>query len=122
MADGWNVPDALMIYSIPDLETVSIDIAALTRRRERMLGALGQWGYQMTRPEGTFYLWGRAPGGDSDAFAKRLQEFGVYIAPGSIFDRPTDFRICLTATDEMIEAALPAFQAVAEEMNESQDS
>lgn len=117
MADGWNVPDAPLIYAIPDLESVSIDIAAITRRRERMLGALSQWGYEMTKPEGTFYLWGRAPGGDSEAFTKRLQERGIYVMPGTIFDRPTDFRVCLTATDEMIENALPAFQAVAEEMS-----
>ena len=70
----------------------------------------------MTRPEGTFYLWGRAPGGDGDEFSRRLQESGVYVMPGSIFDRPTDFRVCLTATDEMIENALPFFQAVANEM------
>lgn len=117
MADGWNVPDAPLIYAIPDLDKVSIDIAALARRRERMLGALGQWGYEMTRPEGTFYLWGRAPGGDGDAFSERLQESGVYVMPGSIFDRPTDFRLCLTATDEMIEEALPFFQAVAGELS-----
>ncbi|WP_170330305.1 aminotransferase class I/II-fold pyridoxal phosphate-dependent enzyme [Ruegeria arenilitoris] len=118
MADGWNVPDAPLIYALPDLENVSIDIAALARRRERMLGALGQWGYRMTRPEGTFYLWGRAPGGDSDTFAECLQKHGVYVMPGTVFDRPTDFRICLTATDEMIENAMPAFQAAANQMLE----
>ena len=118
MADGWNVPDAPLIYAIPDLDSVSIDIDSLTRRRERMLGALSQWGYKMTRPEGTFYLWGRAPGGDGDAFSKRLQESGVYVMPGSIFDRPTDFRVCLTATDEMIEEALPFFQAVADDLSD----
>ncbi|MES0827617.1 aminotransferase class I/II-fold pyridoxal phosphate-dependent enzyme [Ruegeria sp. SCP11] len=118
MADGWNVPDAPLIYALPDLEDLSIDLAALARRRERMLGALGQWGYRMTRPEGTFYLWGRAPGGDSDAFAECLQEQGVYVMPGTVFDRPTDFRICLTATDEMIENAMPVFQAAANQMQE----
>jgi aspartate aminotransferase len=117
MADGWNVPDAPLIYALPDLEAVSIDIAALARRRERMLGALDQWGYEMTKPEGTFYLWGRAPGGDSAAFAERLQKSSVYVMPGTIFDRPTDFRLCLTATDEMIENALPAFQATADQMS-----
>ncbi|WP_112321376.1 aminotransferase class I/II-fold pyridoxal phosphate-dependent enzyme [Oceanibium sediminis] len=114
MADGWNVPDAPLIYALPDLESVSIDIAAIARRRERMLGALTQWGYEMTRPEGTFYLWGQAPGGDGDAFTTRLQQSGVYVMPGSVFDRPTDFRICLTATDDMIEGALPALQAAAQ--------
>ena len=114
MADGWNVPDAPLIYALPDLEHISIDMTALARRRERMLGALSQWGYNMTSPEGTFYLWGHAPGGDSAAFYERLRESGVYVMPGTVFNRPTDFRICLTATDEMIEKSLPAFQAAAE--------
>lgn len=115
-ADGWNVPDAPLIYALPDLDAVSIDIAALARRRQRMLDALGQWGYKMTKPEGTFYLWGRAPGGDSAAFSEHLRESGVYVMPGTVFDRPTDFRLCLTATDEMIENSLPAFQLAAEQM------
>ncbi len=118
MADGWNVPDAPLIYALQDLENASIDIPALTHRRERMLGALSQWGYNMTRPEGTFYLWGRAPGGDSEAFAEYLRKSGVYVMPGTVFDRPTDFRVCLTATDEMIENAMPALQAAANRMQE----
>jgi len=113
MADGWNVPDSPLMYALPDLENVYIDMAALADRRERMHGALSQWGYKMTKPEGTFYLWGRAPGGDSAAFTDRLRRSGIYVMPGTIFDRPTDFRICLTATDEMIEAALPAFRDAA---------
>src|SRR3546814_10191336 len=63
---GWAFPSALMQHAVPDLESLSIDIAALTRRRDRMIGALTQWGYEVIRPEGTFYLFGRAWGGDSD--------------------------------------------------------
>ena len=40
-------------------------------RRDRMLGALEQWGYRMTRPEGTFYLWGAAPGRRRGALRRR---------------------------------------------------
>ena len=113
MALGWTYPDAVMQYAVPALEEVSIDIAALGRRRDRMLGALEQWGYRLTRPEGTFYLWGAAPGGDAVRFADALAERGVLVMPGTLFERPGDFRISLTANAEMIERALPAFQAVA---------
>ena len=64
-------------------------------------------GLEVTRPEGTFYLWGRAPGGDAVAFCDALAERGVYVMPGTLFDQPQHFRISLTATMEMIEAALP---------------
>ena len=77
---GWTFPDAVMQYAVGDLEALSIDIAALQAKRDRLLGALTQWGYRMTRPEGTFYLWGAAPGGDAVAFAARLA------APGRLRD------------------------------------
>jgi aspartate aminotransferase len=113
LAIGWGFPDALMQYAVPDLEDVSLDLAELTRKRDHMLGALGQWGYRMTRPEGTFYLWGVAPGGDAVGFAAALGTRGVHVMPGTLFDRPGHFRICLTATTEMIDRALPAFEEVA---------
>lgn len=110
---GWTFPDAPLQYAVGDLERIGIDIAELQRKRDRMHGALTQWGYGMTRPEGTFYLWGRAPGGDSAAFTRRLAREGVFVMPGTLFDRPEDFRISLTGSAEMIEASLPAFEAAA---------
>ncbi|MCU9848736.1 aminotransferase class I/II-fold pyridoxal phosphate-dependent enzyme [Defluviimonas sp. WL0024] len=111
VAQGWTFPDAPLQYAVADLEALSIDIPALQAKRDRMHGALEQWGYRMTRPAGTFYLWGRAPGGDAVAFTRRLAERGVYVMPGTLFERPADFRISLTGSAEMIEASLPAFEA-----------
>jgi aspartate aminotransferase len=67
----------------------------------------------MTRPEGTFYLWGAAPGGDAVRFADALADQGVLVMPGTLFERPGDFRISLTASDGMVERALPVFEAAA---------
>lgn len=107
LAIGWGFPDALMQYSVPALESVSIDLAELTRKRDRLYGALRDAGYTLTRPEGTFYLWGRAPGGDGAAYCEALAARGVYLMPGTLFDQPAHFRISLTATMDMIERALP---------------
>ncbi|WP_413874274.1 aminotransferase class I/II-fold pyridoxal phosphate-dependent enzyme [Albidovulum sp.] len=110
---GWNFPDAPLQYAVGELERIGIDIAELERKRDRLHGALTQWGYGMTKPEGTFYLWGRAPGGDSVGFTRRLAAKGVFVMPGTLFDRPADFRISLTGSAAMIEASLPAFEAAA---------
>ncbi|MCV2871168.1 aminotransferase class I/II-fold pyridoxal phosphate-dependent enzyme [Defluviimonas sp. WL0050] len=110
---GWGFPDATMQYAIPELEKLSLDIPALTAKRDRLVGSLRQWGYRITEPEGTFYLWGDAPGGDSLAFARRLAEKNVFVMPGTLFDCPAQFRICLTATAEMVEFALPALRDAA---------
>ncbi|BDZ64584.1 aminotransferase class I/II-fold pyridoxal phosphate-dependent enzyme [Agromyces mangrovi Wang et al. 2018] len=107
LAIGWGWPDSIMQRAVPELEHVSIDMAELTRRRDRAYGALTDAGYAITRPEGTFYLWGRAPGGDGNAFFDRLAERGVYVFPGALFDQPRHFRISLTATTDMLERAIP---------------
>lgn len=110
---GWAFASALMQHAVPDLEALTIDMAALTRRRDRMVDALTQWGYEVIRPEGTFYLFGRAPGGDSDALFDALADRDVFVMPGRVLSTPEHFRVCLTATDEMIERALPAFRDAA---------
>jgi aspartate aminotransferase len=110
---GWSFPSALMQYAIPDLESLTIDMAALTRRRDRMVGAMSRWGYELIRPEGTFYLFGRVPGGDGGRFFDALADRDVFVMPGSVLDTPQHFRVCLTASDDMIERALPAFQDAA---------
>jgi aspartate aminotransferase len=109
---GWAFPDALAQYAVADLEAVSIDIEAFQRKRDRVVGALTQWGYDLTRPAGTFYVWGKAPGGDAVSFTRRLADHGVYVMPGTLFERPQEFRISLTGSSEMIEASLPAFEAM----------
>jgi aspartate aminotransferase len=71
-------------------------------------------GYDALEPEGTFYLWVRWPAGDPEAFWHALADRGVFVMPGTIMNAPNYFRICLTATDAMVEHALPAFSAVGE--------
>lgn len=110
MGMGWGFPDALMQYAAPALETVSIDVAELERRRDLMVHALGEAGYALTVPEGAFYLWVAAPDGDALAFAAALAERGVFVLPGTVFNSPGYFRISLTATTPMLEQALPALR------------
>jgi aspartate aminotransferase len=112
MALGWFFPNAVMQYAIPDLETLSIDRSALARRRDRVMSALGESGYQVLPPEGTFYLWSRWPDGDPAELWNQLADRDVFVLPGGIMNTPDYFRISLTASDEMVERALPAFRDV----------
>ena len=99
-----------MQYAIPNLETLSIDRAALARRRNRLMSALGENGYEVLPPEGTFYLWSKWPAGDPAQPWNQLADRNVFVLPGSIMNAPDYFRISLTASEEMVERALPAFR------------
>jgi aspartate aminotransferase len=110
MSLGWCFPNAVMQYAIPDLETLSIDRAALARRRDRLMGTLGDSGYDVLPPEGTFYLWIKWPEGNAEQLWNRLADRNVFVLPGSLMAAPGYFRISLTASDDMVERALPAFR------------
>jgi len=109
MALGWCFPNAVMQYSVPDLEKLSIDLTALSRRRDRLTATLANAGYEVLLPQGTFYLWVKWPEGDAQRQWNRLADRDVFVLPGSIMNTPDYFRISLTASDSMVERALPAF-------------
>jgi len=111
LATGYAFPNALMQHALPDLEEMSIDIGALQRRRDRLVPALREMGYEATMPEGTFYTMARAPIPDDVAFGELLARHRVLVLPGTIVEVPGWFRISLTASDEMVEAGIPRFAA-----------
>jgi aspartate aminotransferase len=110
MALGWCFPNAVMQYAVPDLENLSIDLAALTRRRDLLTATLTKAGYEVLMPEGTFYLWTKWLKGNPERQWNRLADRDVFVLPGSTMNTTDYFRISLTASDSMIERALPAFQ------------
>jgi aspartate aminotransferase len=111
IAIGWAFPNAVMQYALPELEQQPFDVERLERRRDLMVDALTGMGYQVHRPEGTFYLFPRSPIADDEAFARLLAERDILVMPGTMFETPGFFRICLTATEETCERSLPGFAA-----------
>jgi aspartate aminotransferase len=112
---GYAWPNALLQHALPDLEELSIDIAHLQRKRDRLVAALREMGYALHVPEGTFYLLPRAPEADDMAFIGRLAAHNVFCLPGTVVELPGYFRVSLTANDDMIERALPGFAAARHE-------
>jgi aspartate aminotransferase len=111
LATGYAFPNALLQHAIEDLEELSIDIAAMQRRRDRLVPALREIGYETTMPEGSFYVMARAPIADDVAFTDLLAKHRVLVLPGTIVEVPGWFRISLTASDEMVEQGISAFAA-----------
>ncbi|HET7421559.1 MAG TPA: aminotransferase class I/II-fold pyridoxal phosphate-dependent enzyme [Candidatus Dormibacteraeota bacterium] len=107
---GWTFPNAVMQYAMGDLEQASIDVPAMQRRRDRVVDALGEMGYEVVRPEGTFYVMVRSPVADDLEYMHRLADEHVFVLPGRMFELPGWFRISLTANDEMVERALGGFE------------
>jgi aspartate aminotransferase len=88
---------------------LEIDIEALTHRRDRVISGLSKVGYEVNSPQATFYLLARSPISDDLNFISLLGEENILCLPGYTFEMPGFFRLSLTASDEVIEKALPGF-------------
>jgi len=115
VALGWAFPVAPLQHAFEDLDRISVDVDRLQRRRDLLVGALREQGYDVVEPEGTFYIIARSPIPDDEAFFDLLVGHDVYVLPGSVFEMPGWFRLSVTANDEMCERAVPVFAKAIQE-------
>ncbi|HKX17038.1 MAG TPA: aminotransferase class I/II-fold pyridoxal phosphate-dependent enzyme [bacterium] len=106
---GYLLPDAVMQYALADIDALSIDLKHLERKRDRVVKALREQGYHLHVPAATFYLLPKSPVPDDRMFTEMLASRDVFVLPGTAVEMPGYFRLSLTATDEMIDFALPQF-------------
>jgi aspartate aminotransferase len=113
---GWAFPNALLQHALADFEPLSIDLGRLEKKRDWVVTELRVSGYQLHSPEGTFYLLPRSPLADDWAFTELLAKHDILCLLGRVVEMPGYFRISLTASEEMIEQALPGFAQALEEV------
>jgi succinyldiaminopimelate transaminase len=85
------------------------------RRRSLFLELLGRKGVRVAGSAATMYLWLEVPEGESsEAFAERLLEHGVLVAPGSYLGAAGEgyVRMALVPTDEECAAAAEILEGV----------
>lgn len=113
VANGFMLPDCVTQYMIQDIETlsISIDMQSMAKKLNRILDILSSIGYQIPLiPQGTFYILVVSPLKDDQEFCRRLSNYKVLCLPGSVCSMPGYFRLCLTATEEMIEKSRYGFE------------
>ena len=102
-----NAP-ALMQRVVESLQRVTIDVSWYRRKRDRIYEELRRAGYAVVKPQGAFYFFPKAPGGDDVAFCQALVKRRVLAVPGTGFGCPGHFRIAYCVADEVIDGGLAA--------------
>ena len=91
------------------------DLQAYDRNRKALYEGLTAMGYEMAKPDGAFYLFIKAPGGDANAFSEKAKQKDLLLVPGDGFGCPGYFRICYCVSYEMIQKSLPVFELLIKE-------
>ena len=86
------------------------DLERYNENRTLLYEGLLALGYEIARPDGAFYLFVKAPGGDSKAFSEKAKALDLLIVPGDDFGCPEYFRLCYCVTKETILKSLPLFK------------
>ncbi|HUU32238.1 MAG TPA: LL-diaminopimelate aminotransferase [Phycisphaerae bacterium] len=102
---------ALEGYDRPEIHEIR---AMYRRRRDCLVAALEAAGLEVNRPEATFYVWVKCPGGlDSRTFVDRLLEEADIVATPGIGYGPHGegyFRMALTVPEEKLKEAAERIQ------------
>ena len=90
------------------------DLEAYDRNRRALYEGLTALGYEMAKPDGAFYLFIKAPGGDAVAFSEKAKQKDLLIVPGNGFGCPGYFRVCYCVSYDTILRSLPVFASLME--------
>lgn len=104
----WQKVIARCTHLRPDLESYD-------RNRKALYEGLTSLGYEMAKPDGAFYLFVKAPGGDAAAFSEKAKQKNLLLVPGDDFGCPGYFRVCYCVSFDMIQRSLPVFAQLLQE-------
>ena len=86
------------------------DLASYDRNRRALYEGLTEMGYEVAKPEGAFYLFVKAPGGDANAFSEKAKQKDLLVVPGDGFGCPGWFRVCYCVSHDKLLRSLPLFR------------
>jgi len=107
-----NAP-ALMQRLVAPLQRNSVKVKDYEEKRDLLYHSLKEFGYDVVKPQGAFYIFPKTIIEDDVVFVKELQSKRILTVPGRGFGKPGYFRISYAVEKRVIEGALPGFKEVA---------
>lgn len=110
-----NAP-ALMQRLITNLQNEKTQTQEYREKRDILYDNLTEMGFEMTKPQGAFYLFPKSPIPDDIEFVKIAQKYNILLVPGSGFGKPGYFRMAYCVDKQMILNSLDSFKRLAVEV------
>ncbi len=114
---GYVCAPSMLQRLLPKVLGDTSDISVYDRNRRLLLKNLTEYGFEVVKPEGAFYLFLKSPVADAREFSEAAKRFELLLVPSDSFGCSGYVRISYCVRTEQIEAALPAFKKLAEYYN-----
>ena len=105
-----------MQHMLAQCADVRPDITSYAKNRDTLYDALSGMGFDCVKPDGAFYLFIKAPKGDSAGeFCEKAKKFEILLVPSDSFGVAGYARLAYCVSEKTAENSLPAFRKLAEE-------
>ena len=86
------------------------DVGIYDANRKLLYNGLTEIGYDCVYPSGAFYLFLKAPDGNSNQFTENAKKFNLLVVPGDEFGCPGYNRVSYCVDPDMIKRSMKAFK------------
>lgn len=93
-----------------------IDVEDYKEKRDILYNHLTSLGFEIRKPEGTFYLFPKSPIADDKKFTEIALKHNILVVPGVGFGAPGYFRISYCVSTEKVNKSLTAWTNLAKEI------
>ena len=107
---GHNCPTAFIQLAIGELIGTTADLSVYETNMNLLYDAFTSLGVDCIRPDGTFYLFPKAPEPDARAFCDKAKYKNLIFVPGDSFGCPGYFRVAFCKDTGTVERSIPVLQ------------
>ena len=107
---GHNCPTAFIQLAVGDLIGTTADLKIYENNMNLLFDAFTSLGCECVRPDGTFYLFPKAPEEDAKAFCDKAKHAGLIFVPGDSFGCPGYFRVAFCKETRTVERSIPVLR------------
>ena len=113
---GHNCPTSLMQLAVAEVLDQTSDFSIYEKNRNLLYDCLTDIGFEVVKPEGTFYIFPKALEEDATTFCRKALEYDLVLVPADSFGCPGYFRMAYCIDTDKVERSLPVLRKFAKEV------
>mgnify|MGYP003591352546 CR=1 FL=1 len=107
---GHNCPPSIVQHAVAKVLDITSDLSVYETNMNLIYSTLTELGFQVVKPNGTFYIFPKALEENAVAFCEKAKQYDLILVSGDGFGCPGFFRMAYCIDTEKVERSMVAFR------------
>ena len=107
---GHNCPASLIQQAVAKVINLTADLSVYETNMKLLYKELTDLNFEVVKPDGTFYIFPKAPEKDAVSFSQKALKYDLILVPSDSFACPSYFRMAYCIDTEKVERSLDALR------------